>query len=211
MTFSITLLIVIVTCIFSYVGFTDENFFNRFSHQPFLEEKYKQYYRMLTSGFLHVDYIHLGLNMFVFWQFGSIVEAKFTGHYGYLNGELLYLFLYLSALVISDLPSMLRFKDYSGYSAVGASGAVSAILFAFIIFQPWAMLGIFGIIPVPAVIAGILYLAYEQWAGRRGRDNIGHDAHLMGAFYGMLFIFVLWSGSFTDFIYSVLHESPFWQ
>lgn len=211
MTFSITLLIVIITCIVSYMGFTDQIMFNRYSHQPFMENKYKQYYRLLTSGFLHVDFTHLILNMFVFWQFGSIVEAKFVGHFGFLNGELLYLFFYLSALVISDIPTMLRFKDYSGYNAVGASGAVSAILFAFIIFQPWAMLALFLIIPIPAVIAGVLYLAYEQWAGQRGRDNIGHDAHIMGAVFGMLFIFIFWSGSFTDFIYSVLHESPFWH
>ena len=210
MTFSITLIIIIVTCIVSYLGFNDISFFNRYSHQPYMENRFKEYYRLLTSGFLHADFIHLGMNMYVFWNFGRYIEIEFTENFGLVIGKILYLFLYLSAIIVADITTMRKFKDFSGYSAVGASGAVSAILFAFIVIQPWATLTLMFSINMPAILLGVLYLAYEQWAGRNKNDNIGHDAHLMGAFYGMLFIFITRPSSLLEFVDIILHQSPYW-
>ncbi len=211
MTLSITLLLIIITCIVSYMGFNDTSFFNRYSHQPYMENRFKEYYRLLTSGFLHADYIHLGMNMYVFWNFGTYIESEFIINFGLVIGEVLYLFLYLSAIVIADIPTFFKYKDYSAYSAIGASGAVSAILFAFIILKPWAILTFMFAINLPAILLGVLYLAYEQWAGRNNNDNIGHDAHIMGAFYGMLFIFITRPSALTDFFDIFLHQSPYWR
>jgi membrane associated rhomboid family serine protease len=88
---------------------------------------------------------------------------------------------------VASLVSLFRHKDDVWYNAVGASGAVSAIIFFFIFFNPWELIYFYGIIPVPGIIMGVLYLAYSQFMSKREADNINHDAHLTGALFGFLF------------------------
>jgi len=94
---------------------------------------------------------------------------------------------YLSALLVSILPSYLRHRNDAGYRSLGASGAVSAVLFAYILIQPWSLILVF-VVPVPAIVYAVAYVGYSVWMARRGRDNINHSAHLWGAAYGVLFL-----------------------
>ena len=51
-------------------------------------------YRLLTSGFVHADWIHLIVNMYVLYEFGEFVEYHFVEWYGAM-GRLIYLLVYL--------------------------------------------------------------------------------------------------------------------
>ena len=207
---SITLLIIIITSLISYQAFNDGNLKSRLLHRPYLEHRQKEYYRLLSHGFIHADFTHLIINMYVLYIFGEYVESTFVVMFGALKGRLFYLALYLLSIVAASLPTHMKHKDNSYYAALGASGATSAILFSFIIFAPWTTLLLFFVIPCPAIVAAVLYLVYSSWASKNSRDNIGHDAHFYGAIFGFLFTLALNPDIFPNFITRVVHESPFW-
>lgn len=207
---SVTLIIIGFTILISIQAFNNIDIFEKLKHHPYTESRNKEYYRWLTSGLIHADYVHLGLNMFVLWQFGGVVERIYQQEFGELLGRILYLLMYLSAIIFSDLPTFRKHKDNPYYAAVGASGAVSAVVFTFILYHPWATMSLYGIIPFRAIIGGVLYLVYEQWASTYSNDNIGHDAHFAGAIYGMLFTVILKPSVYNDFIEQVIYNSPYW-
>jgi membrane associated rhomboid family serine protease len=207
---SINLILIIFTALISFQAFNNQALFDRLKHHPYTENRHKEYHRWLTSGFVHGDFLHLGLNMFVLWQFGSVVEGIYQQEFGEWLGRILYLIMYLTAIVFSDLPTFRKYKDSPHYAAVGASGAVSAVTFVYILYAPWSMLYFYAAIPVPAILFAVLYLLYEQWASRNAKDNIGHDAHFAGAIYGMLFTILLKPSVYNDFIDAIIHRSPYW-
>ena len=126
--------------------------------------------------------------MLTLYFFGRIVEAYFQVCFGEGLGIVLYVLLYVSAMAVSTLWDLFKYRDDWNYSAVGASGAVSAILFASILFEPKMGIYIYLIpIPVPGYIFAPLYLLYCWWMAKRNADNIGHTAHFWGAVYGLLF------------------------
>lgn len=180
---TVTTALVIINCVVSYICFNSDVYFNKLAHIPYIELRSKEYWRFITSGFVHANLLHLAFNMIVLWQFGTLVEERL--------GSVLFTVLYFSSLVVADIPSYIKQKDNRNYIAIGASGAVSATLFSFILFSPWTLLGVFLVIPMPAIIFGVLYLAYEQYASRNIPDNVGHDAHISGAIYGFLFTLIL--------------------
>ena len=88
---SVTLIIIIFTCIISIQAFNRMDIFEKLKHHPYTELRQKEYYRWLTSGFLHADYVHLGINMFVLWQFGTVVEREYQVEFGSSVGMFLFL------------------------------------------------------------------------------------------------------------------------
>ncbi|MDZ7876650.1 MAG: rhomboid family intramembrane serine protease [Saprospiraceae bacterium] len=179
-------MLLVLTVVVSALALNDPSYFYKLSHHPFTEVRRKEYFRWLSSGFIHNDYIHLGVNMFVFYQFGGIVEQVFVAAYDGLMGKLMYLFLYGGSIIAGALPSYLKHQNNEGYAAVGASGGVAGIMFAYALFSPTSKILLYGIIPLYSIAWAVLYLIYEQWAGRRGQDNIGHDAHFYGAVFGFI-------------------------
>lgn len=206
---NVTLLIIIITCAVSLICFENRALFDKLKHHPVSEANQGEWYRMITSGFLHADYFHLGINMYVFYGFGSYVELEFLHHYGDVMGRTIYLLLYLVIIIIADIPSFLKHKNNYGYSAIGASGAVSGILFICILLSPWAPLELYFLIPIPAIVFGILYLIYSSWASKNANDNIGHDAHFYGAVAGMVLSAILLPYILRDFILQFVAGLPF--
>jgi len=186
---SITIAILIVTGIISYQGFNNRKIIETLKHYPVAEHQNKEYYRMLSSGFVHGDMMHLVINGYVLYMFGTLVENKFSEHFGTI-GPILFLLMYLSAIVVADIPTHFRHKNNPSYAAVWASGATSALALIFCAFYPWARLDLMFIIPMPAIVFAILYLVYSSWADKNRSDGIGHSAHLYGALYGIAFIFL---------------------
>lgn len=201
---TVTGIIIGITCLISYKAFSDQGFFRKLMHHPYSEHNNKEYYRLLSSGFLHGSLMHLLLNMYVLYEFGSVVERLFMLQLGELGGRVAYTALYVVTIVAANIPTHFKHKDWSGYSAIGASGAVSGILFAYVIFNPWSWLGIMFVIPCPAIVFAILYLVYSSWASKNSQDNIGHDAHFWGAIFGMAFTFVLDPSLIGQFIERVI-------
>lgn len=209
-TLSLTNIIVGITCLISFVLMKnrDGQLFLIF-HPVTIREK-NQWYRFLTSGFIHADAMHLIINMFVLWSFGNAVE-KFL--YPAFLGENIgpkFLILYFGGIVVSSIPSYLRHSHNSGYAALGASGGVSAVVFAAIMFAPWENLYLYGAIPIPQILAGAGYLYYSWYKDRSADDNIGHMAHFTGALWGFVFTGLMNFSLFGQFVQKVL-EGPSWM
>jgi membrane associated rhomboid family serine protease len=187
MAVSANTLIIIATVILSLSALQNQNLFYRLKFNAYLIHQYRQWPRLFTAGFIHADFLHLFFNMFVLYMFGRYAEQFFISLVrNEFLGSLAYLIFYLAALPMSGLYSLEKHKNDPGYNAVGASGAVSAVLFCFIMQQPFSRLIIFPIpFPVPAIVFGVVYLAYSWYMGKRNVDNIGHDAHFFGALFGV--------------------------
>ena len=188
MDFSLTIVIVAITVLVSWRAFNDRALLERLILWPPAVERRKQYDRLLGYGFVHADWMHLIFNMITLWSFGTAVERVFSEWITPVG----YVLFYLSAIVVSILPTYITHRNDANYRSLGASGGVSAVLFAFILFDPWSTLIIFPIpVPIPAFLFAILYVGYSIWMDRRGRDNVNHSAHLWGAAYGLLFTVLL--------------------
>ena len=182
----ITLFIVLITIGVSVYAFYNAGILEKLNFRPNLVFHNMQLHRLVTHALVHADWMHLLVNMYVLYIFGGVVEQYFAIYFG-MKANLHFLQLYIGSLIFSSGYSLFKHKDNYYYSAVGASGAVMAVVFTSIFFDPWNMLYFFGVIPIPGIVFGALYLAYSYYMGRRGQDNIGHDAHLLGAIFGFLY------------------------
>jgi membrane associated rhomboid family serine protease len=182
--FDITLTIIIITSIITLAGFKNGKVVDELIFWPPAISKKHQYYRFITCGLIHADYMHLIFNMLTLYFFGTIMEAHYQGELGLQ--KYYYLALYIGALIVSNIPTYLKHRNDEDYRSLGASGAVSAVLFAFILLRPWQQI-IVMIIPVPAIIYGGLFLFYSAYMSRKGGDHVNHDAHFYGALFGILF------------------------
>ncbi len=154
---------------------------------------------MFTHALVHANWEHLLVNMIVLWSFGNAVEHNFQLNFG-SNGTYYFVALFIGSVMFSSLSSLFKHRNNLYYNAVGASGAVSAILFAAIFFNPWTSIYFFGILPMPGIIFGVLYLYYSYYMSRRKLDNIGHDAHFLGAVIGFLTPMIIRPSLFLDFV-----------
>ena len=184
----LTVIIIAITCIVSILCFNGTLNGNKLIFNAYQVWHRKEWYRMLTSGMIHSGWGHLFFNMLTLYFFGRVVEQYFSAAFGGVLGTVLYVVLYVSALAISSLGDLVKYRDNWNYNALGASGAVSAVLFASILFAPKMGIYIYLIpIPVPGYIFAPLYLLYCWYMAKRNMDNIGHTAHFWGAVYGILF------------------------
>jgi len=184
----ITIALSIIIFAISLQGFNNIAFFERFKHDPYRVFRDKEYYRLLTSGFLHGSWIHLLINLFVFWQFGRFVEEYiFISSFGQVVGSVLYLLLFFLSVIVANIPGTFKHRNNPYFGSIGASGAVSAILFSYVLLNPWGKIYLYAIIPIYTVVAALLYLGYSHWASRNSRDNIDHSAHFYGAVFGFIY------------------------
>lgn len=198
-----TLLIIIVTAIFSIVAFQQPELFYRYNFNAYQTYHRKQWYRVFTHAFLHANWEHLIINMLVLFSFGTALWKYLYIYFGQ-HILLLYLGLYIGGIIISTVFTLVKEKDNFNYNAVGASGAVSAVTFACIFFNPLSKIYFFGIVPVPGILFGVIYLGYSYYMGKRNVDNIGHDAHFWGAVYGFVYPLILKPSLFSNFIDKLL-------
>ncbi|ABQ07501.1 MULTISPECIES: rhomboid family intramembrane serine protease [Flavobacterium] len=169
--------IIVANVLISYKGFNDYAFFRKFEFHVGSIRAGEQI-RMLTSGFLHADMMHLFFNMLTLWFFAPVVIDSL--------GNFSFVLVYFGSLIFGSLLTMLFHKNDYSYRAVGASGAVTGVLYSAILLHPDMMLGIFFVIPIPAYLFGILYLLYSIYGMKAKNDNIGHTAHFGGAVGGYL-------------------------
>lgn len=175
----ITIVIIIANVVISYRGLTNQSFFEGYKFNVDSILVRKDYVRMLSSGFLHVDWMHLLFNMYSLFAFSMALEADL----GMLN----FLILYFASLLGGNLFALFIHRHHGDYSAVGASGAVCGLIFASIALYPGMGVGMFFIpVSVPGWLYGLVYVLYTIYGIRSRRDNIGHEAHLGGGLVGLL-------------------------
>lgn len=195
---SVNIIIIFSIAAVSFLGFSNQTLFLKFLFKPNSILKDKEWYRFISSAWLHADYMHLFVNLFVLYSFGNFLEY-FLNMYYEEQTSVLYLFLFLGSTVVSHIPSYVKHKSNINYQAVGASGGVSGILFAYILINPLSMLELYLFIPIPAIVFGILYLWYSYYMSKKNIDNIGHEAHIYGALGGMILITIIKPGIWVSF------------
>lgn len=187
----VTLILLLTNFVFSYKGFTTVTFFENYKFDVDRILINKDYIRLISSGFLHVDWMHLIFNMMSLYAFSRILENELGGFY--------FLLVYLVSLLGGNLFALFVHRHHGDYTAVGASGAVCGVIFASIALFPGLGIGFFGLeISIPSWIFGILYVGYSIYGIKSGKDNIGHEAHLGGAIVGMLFALILRPSALFD-------------
>ena len=191
MQLSITLIIIIITALVSIGAFNNQKMMDDLIFYPPAVSKRNQFYRFFTCGLIHADWGHLIFNMLALYFFGVGVEEGFVALFGKYGGYV-YLFMYVSALLISLLPTYFNNKENYQYRSLGASGAVSAVIFAGLMLAPETEVVILFLpfFPIPGFIFAPLYLLISFWLDKRGGGNINHSAHIWGAIYGLAFVIV---------------------
>lgn len=189
MELSITIIIIAATVGVSIVAFSNHKLLDQFIFYPPAIGR-GQWYRFFSCGLIHADWGHLIFNMVALYMFGEYVEGKYILTFGAV-GKLVYLAMYVLALAASVIPTYSKNKDNYHYRSLGASGAVSAVIFAGILFNPLAGIGLFFIpVYVAGFIFGILYLFISGWFDKKGGGNINHSAHIFGALFGIGFTII---------------------
>lgn len=202
----LTIIITIITVLISIASFNNSELFTRLSFIPYQIREKKQFERFISHAFVHADWVHLIVNMLVFFSFGRYVESIFGAledHGQIFSGTFFYAVLYFGGAVIASLSSFIKHRNNPNYISVGASGAVSAVLFTSIFFSPMEKILFYGVIPMPGIVFGLLYLIYSSYMSRRSKDNINHDAHFWGAVFGLILPVLLYPASLQNFINSI--------
>lgn len=176
--------LIVANVVFSYKGITEPSFLNTYKFQIAAILRGERI-RMLSSGFLHVDYLHLGFNMYALYLFASPVLGTL--------GNVPFLILYFGSLLLGNVFTLFYHKNESYYSAVGASGAVSGIVYSAIVLYPEMTLYLFPLpVPIPGYLFGIGYLLYSMYGMQKQLGSVGHSAHLGGAVGGFFITILLY-------------------
>jgi len=174
-----TTLLIIGTGVWSFIGFKNPSIEEKYIFHPASIIAGKEYYRLITSGFLHADWSHLILNMLSLYFFGPSVEfALGTGKF---------LAIYFGSVVGGNLMSLYVHRHHH-YFAYGASGGVCGMIFAHILLFPGSDIRMFYLpIGIPGWAYAIGFMVYSFYGMKENnRDRIGHDAHLGGSIVGLL-------------------------
>lgn len=191
---SITLIIVILTCIISFTSFSNQKQLNDLIFYPPAITNRNQWYRFVTHGLIHANIPHLAFNMIALYSFGEAVEKYIFSNECVFGsyGKIIYLIMYVLALIMASIPTYFAHKDNYHYRSLGASGAVSAVMFASLVLIPQLPINIMFIpIDIPGFIMGPLFLLISAYLSHKGGDNINHSAHFWGAAFGFVFTLVM--------------------
>ncbi len=202
----ITYIIIGITVITSFSAFSNVDLLNRLIFYPVDIKDRNELWRFVTHGFIHADVQHLIFNMLTLYFFGRQIETTFAFLFG---NPYVYPVFYVTALIAASAPSYAKHQEDRYYRSLGASGAIAAVLFATIIFDPWQTLMLNFFIPIPALLFAVGYIVYSSYMSKRGMDNIGHDAHLYGAVYGLLFPVVFKPQLISYFLEQLKHPRFF--
>ncbi len=205
---SITLIIVIVTVLASLYAWSNNAVQQKWMLNPYAVKRNNEYFRFITSGLIHQDYLHLFFNMLALYSFGNVVEQTFTREFPGA-GKTLFAALYILGVIASDIPTYLKHQNQPYYNSLGASGGVSSIVFAGILLYPLMELRLFFAIPMPGFVFGGLYMFYSYYQAQRGGDYINHDAHLYGALFGIVFTIITIPASVPGFIEQIANWRGF--
>ena len=192
---TVVFLFILATSIYAF--YANPTLLRKLMLHPFSIHRNRKLYGLLSSGFAHADWNHLLFNSFTFFFFAFELE-RIIGHWQFAV-------IYFGGLFLSDISTIIKYKNNTGYYSLGASGAISAVLFSYILFLPLTKIYLFIIpIGIPAYIFGGLYLSYCYVAAKKATDHINHDAHFWGALAGVVLTILLMPKVITHFIEQVL-------
>ena len=182
--------IIAITLLISFVALRNDRFFQNILMNPYQITRNREYYRLLSSGFAHINTGHFILNALGLYFFGPYLMEFLDDAYG-INAPIAFLLIYLSAIVLADIPDLIRHRNNSGYTAVGASGAISAVVAGAAISDPDLEVSLLFLPPeiaVPGIVYAFGFLAVSLYLDYRGTGRIAHLAHAAGTVYGLIIV-----------------------
>jgi membrane associated rhomboid family serine protease len=192
-----------VTVAISLLAWQKPAWLDAMTMSPYRIHKKQEYWRFLTSGFIHADFTHLFFNLFSFYFFGTQLEYIFSIIFPGIGGYV-YVVFYLLAILVADLPTYFKQRNNLYFNSLGASGAVSAVIFAGIMFFPTEKIYLFGVVGIPGFIYAGLFTWYSIAMDRKGRDYVNHSAHLYGGLFGVLFVSLTRPSTWIEFIQQIM-------
>ncbi|MBK9255328.1 MAG: rhomboid family intramembrane serine protease [Saprospiraceae bacterium] len=155
---------------------------------------------IFSHMFVHAGFWHMAWNMILFYWFANIV--------GDLLGDKRVLPVYIFGGLAGALAYLLFFQisDTAGYMAMGASAAVLALVFTAVTVAPDYNMNLLIIGNVKIKYVGLFILFFDLIGVKSGSNSGGHAAHLGGAAFGALFVYLLRQGKdLSDYFYAVLN------
>lgn len=205
---SINFIIIAISIGLTMLAWNNDRLLMNWTMNPYMIHRKKQYYRFITSGFIHADFTHLLFNMFTLFFFGMYLEQTFINLFG-AGGKIIYVIFYLLGILVADIPTYLKHKNNVNFQSLGASGAVSGVVFGMILFYPTEKIYLFGLLGIPGILYAILFVWYSYAMEKRGRGFINHSAHLYGALFGWVFISLIYPSIWIHFFREILNYLPF--
>jgi membrane associated rhomboid family serine protease len=196
---SVTLIIIIVTSLVSILAFQRDDIFSKYQFNPYVAKSNNEWIRFFSHALIHANWMHLIFNMLILFFLGSHVERYFIYFFD-AKGILYFVLLYIGGILFAVLPTYKKYQEDPYYNSVGASGAVSAVLFAFVVIDPVNSLCLYGVLCLPGIVWGVVYLVYSYYMSHKGDDNINHDAHFWGAVFGIVFTLAIRPSFALEFI-----------
>ncbi len=150
------------------------------------------FWQIISYAFLHGSFLHLFLNMYALWLFGSRLEAL----WGASRFAVYYFSCVIGAALVQLVVSAIAIAQGApAYPVLGASGGVFGLLLAFgVLFPNTQLMLLFPPIPIKAKWFVIGYGAIELFAGVTGTvEGVAHFAHLGGMLTGWLLL-LYWRG-----------------
>jgi membrane associated rhomboid family serine protease len=145
----------------------------------------KQWYRWVTSAFIHGDPTHLFFNMLALFFFGPAMEVGL--------GTIEFIAIYFGSLLAGSAWTWMEHYRDPNYRALGASGAISGVTSAAALFFPFSTIYLFFAVPMPMIVFALGYIIWSAVASAgKVRDGIGHAAHLGGALAGVVIVCIWW-------------------
>jgi len=206
---TVTIIIIAICVAASFYAWKKPEIMHKWIFNPYAIRSRKEYWRFITSGLIHQDYMHLFFNMFTLYFFGSVIEQYYQAIFGTTMGIALYVVMFVVAIIVSDITTYVKHKDDPSYNSLGASGGVSAVVFSAIMFDPTSNIYLFAIVPIPGFVLGVLFLIYSFQRSKQTRDRINHDAHLLGALFGVAFTVAIEPKVIGHFINEISNFSLF--
>ncbi|MFN3345827.1 MAG: rhomboid family intramembrane serine protease [Chloroherpetonaceae bacterium] len=190
---SVAILILLVMFVLSIIALEKPAFREALLLHPYRVVRENRYHTLLTSGFVHNDWLHLIFNAVTFYFFAVPLEQ--------IVGAEFFLLIYFGSLLASSIPDVVMEWRNPTFRTLGASGAISGAMFAFILHAPSSKISLFLLpVGIPAPIFALLYLTYTYYASKQGMDNINHNAHLWGALAGLGITIFLNPDTLSNFI-----------
>lgn len=193
----LTIILIATITVTTIYAFNHSDFYYKYSFNVGAIKNDKEYYRIITSAFIHVDYTHLIFNMVTLFSFAESVEIGYSSFVIFLS--------FLLSVIGGGVYSLINNWKNDNYSAVGASGGVCGIIYSSIFLMESGSINLMFIpIPIPDYIYAVLFILVSHYLMKKGTDNIGHDAHLGGAFTGVIYAICVIPWVFMQEIHIIL-------
>ncbi|MEZ5998592.1 MAG: rhomboid family intramembrane serine protease [Hyphomonas sp.] len=181
--YPVTFALLAANVVASFVAFTVPGFLDQNSLwiRPIREGG--QWHRLLTSGFLHVNFTHLLVNMLTLYFFGPPLEGRL--------GSASFAVLYFGSLIGGSVWEVIDKRGKPDYRAIGASGAISGLMSAVGLLFPFALIYVFFAVPIWAGLYALLFIVISFIYSQKENTMIAHGAHLGGAIAGLVLTLVI--------------------